>query len=132
MRHLSIWFILIILCLSCRQNKIIQGLVGNAIDLAIDTIKQNSNQNPDLILVIGFTKMVLDSAKIQKINPDWIDRVEVMKSTRAKSLFTDTIKVIYVYPKRKYHSKIKRLFRTTGIIYSYHDSFVMMTNSPKC
>jgi hypothetical protein len=111
MRCLPIWLTLIILCLSCRQNKIIQGIVKNSSDLITDTIKPNINKNPELLIVIGNEKMVLDSVKIQEINPDWIDRIEVMKSTRARSLFTDTIKVIYVYPKRKYHSKIKKLLQ---------------------
>jgi hypothetical protein len=132
MKYLSICFFIISLCLGCGQNKTIKEIVSRAADLEIDTLKQNTDQNPDIILVIGNTTMVLDTVNIQKINPDWIDKIEIMKSNRAKSLFTDTIKFIYVYPKRKYHSKIKKLLMITYIINSYHDNLEMMINSPKC
>ena len=111
MRYIVTLLILLIPCHSCKQNNAIKGILGNINESSVDTVTQNTNQNPDLILVVGDNKIVLDSIKIQEINPDWIDKVEVIKGVRAESLFTDTIKVIYVYPKRKYHSKIKKLLK---------------------
>lgn len=111
MKHIVIVLILLIPCHSCKQNNAYKGMLGNIRESSNDTVTQNTNQNPDLILVVGNNKIVLDSIKIQKINPDWIDKIEVIKSVRAESLFTDTIKVIYVYPKRKYHSKINKLLK---------------------
>ena len=111
MRHIALLLILLITCDSCKQNNVIKGTLGNINESAIDTVSQNTNHNPDLILVVGDNKIVLDSVKIQEINPDWIDKVEVVKGVRAESLFTDTIKVIYVYPKRKYYSEIKKLLK---------------------
>lgn len=132
MKYLSICFLIIPLCLACGQNKTIKEIVSRAADLEIDTIKQPTNQKPYIILVIGNTTMVLDSVNMQKVNPDWIDKIEIMKSTRAKTLFTDTIKFIYVYPKRKYHSKIKKMLMITYNINSYNGNFKMIIYSPQC
>ena len=67
---------------------------------------QSDSTKPVLIIVLKSTMIELDSVSIQKINPDWIDKIEVIKEQKYSALYGNKNGTVYIYPKRKYRKQI--------------------------
>ena len=65
--------------------------------------------NPELIMVINKLNFRLDSISIKKINPKWINKIEVIKNEKSINIHGNKDGVVFIYPKNRYRTKILRL-----------------------
>jgi hypothetical protein len=61
---------------------------------------------PDIYIIIDTFKVKLDSVSIKLINPNWIKKVEVIKSKKEKYIYGNKNPSVMIYPKRKFKKEI--------------------------
>jgi hypothetical protein len=61
---------------------------------------------PEMFLVVDTINIKLDSISVKKIDPKWINKVEVIKEEKYKNIYGDKGGVIMLYAKRRYYKKI--------------------------
>ena len=66
---------------------------------------------PTLVLKIDTLQIKLDSISAEKLHPDWIERVEVVKDEDLKDINGNKDGVIFIYPKEEKRKKIIELYK---------------------
>ena len=66
---------------------------------------------PKFVIKMDKTEYFLDSIP-NSINPNWIDKIEVLKSEEQKYLYGNGNGVVLIYPKKKYFKQISTLLET--------------------
>jgi len=67
---------------------------------------------PKFVIKMDNTEYLLDIIP-DSINPDWIEKIEVLKSEEQKYIYGNDNGVVLIYPKKKYFEQISFLLRTT-------------------
>jgi hypothetical protein len=65
------------------------------------------NPYPDVFVKIDTCKIKLDSLTIKLIDPNWIKKIEVIKSEKYKEVFGNKDGTIMIYIKKKYNKNIR-------------------------
>lgn len=65
---------------------------------------------PTLILKIDTVNVKLDSISIKKLNPNWVKRIEVVKSEKFQHIYGNTDGVVFIYPKKNKRKKLIELY----------------------
>jgi len=84
-------------------------MYGQADSLDIKIIiqsEQSYTQKPALVLVLDTYRIHLDTMSLKLIQPNWIKRLEVIKSEKLKTVHGNTDGVVFIYPKRRYRKRI--------------------------
>jgi hypothetical protein len=64
------------------------------------------------VLRIKKASFLVDTITLQKINPDWIDRIEVLKYEKNKYMDPPPARTtILIYFKRQYNEKVKQILK---------------------
>jgi hypothetical protein len=87
---------------------ILQGQVAQPLDKT-KLIEHNiypPEVHPDIYILIDTFKIKLDSVSIKLINPNWIKKVEVIKSKNEKYIYGNKNPSVMIYPKRKFKEEI--------------------------
>ena len=66
---------------------------------------------PKFVIIMDKTEYFLDLIP-NSINPNWIDKIEVLKSEEQKYLYGNGNGVVLIYPKKKYFKQISLLLET--------------------
>lgn len=66
---------------------------------------------PKFVIKMDKTEYFLDSIP-NSINPNWIDKIEVLKSEEQKYLYGNGNGIVLIYPKKKYFKQIGLLLET--------------------
>ncbi|MCH7413575.1 hypothetical protein MM213_08775 [Belliella sp. R4-6] len=66
---------------------------------------------PKFVIKMDKTEYSLDSIP-NSIKPNWIDKIEVLKSEEQKNLYGNGNAVVLIYPKKKYFKRISSLLET--------------------
>ena len=77
---------------------------------------------PTLFLVIGTTKIQLDSLSIKKIEPNWIKRMEVIKEERYQNIYGNKDGVVFIYIKKRFHNRILKLLDSEITTHYLHNT----------
>jgi hypothetical protein len=64
---------------------------------------------PVMILKINKTEVTLDSLSIKKINPDWIEKIVVLKDDSSEKIYGNKEGVIIIYAKSNKWEKLREI-----------------------
>ncbi len=80
---------------------------------------------PKSKLVIDTTWYPLDKIKMAKIDPSWIEKIELFKNENEKNIYSDKNGTILIYPKKQFVDKALMILnsQTDTLIYSTVDSY---------
>lgn len=74
-----------------------------------ETSKDINIKDAQFVLVLKKTEVSIDTLTMKKINPDWVDKVEVIRFDNSIIRETPTKSTILIYIKRKYIDNAKGL-----------------------
>ena len=63
------------------------------------------------ILKMDATAVRLDSLEIQNIDPEWIERIEMLKDKEGKRSYESKENIVIIYPKKKKRNKFRKLIK---------------------
>ena len=89
----------------------------------VDTIANNTINNDkvlnykdaQIIMVLKKDKVPIDTIIVKKINPDWIDKLEVIRFEKAIISEVSTKTTILIYIKRKNVKKAREIIQNTNM-----------------
>ncbi len=84
----------------------------NLNDISVQLNSKTLDSLPKFIIKMNKTEYFLDTIP-DSINPDWIKKIEVLKSKEQKYIYGNGNGVIIIYPKKKYFEQISSLLKTT-------------------
>jgi len=74
--------------------------------------KLKTDTLPIYVLRIKKASFLVDTVTLNKINPDWIDRIVVLKNEKNKYMDPPPAKTtILIYFKRQYNEKVKQILK---------------------
>jgi hypothetical protein len=59
------------------------------------------------MLILGKENHRIDTTMLDKIDPTWIKKIEVLKSEEEKNIYGNNNGIILIYPKKRFHQEIK-------------------------
>jgi hypothetical protein len=78
------------------------------------TVRINSGAHdslPKFVIKMNGTEYFLDSIP-NSINPNWIDKIEILKSEEQKYIYGNGNRIVLIYPQKKYYKQISSLLET--------------------
>jgi hypothetical protein len=63
------------------------------------------------MLILGNENHRIDTTMLDKIDPTWIKKIEVLKSQEGKNIFGNNNGIILIYPKKRFHQEINTLIK---------------------
>lgn len=84
----------------------------NLNDISVRINSEPLDSLPKFVIKMNETEYFLDTIP-NSINPNWIKKIEVLKSERQKSICANDNGVVLIYPKKKYYGQISFLLKTT-------------------
>lgn len=85
------------------------GQKGNDITVRINSEPLDSL--PKYVIKLNETEYYYDTLP-ESINPNWIEKIEVLKSEEQKNIYGNGNGIILIYPKKEYFSQISLLLQT--------------------
>lgn len=73
----------------------------------------NTDQ-PEFIVIIDTLRIKFDSISVDKINPKWIKKMEVLKEVKDMDTFGNKTACILIYPKKRYYKRIIKISLMMG------------------
>ncbi len=83
----------------------------NLNDISVRINRESLDSLPKYVIKMDETEYFLDSIP-NSINPNWIEKIVVLKSEEQKYLYGNGNGVILIYPKKKYFKQISSLLET--------------------
>jgi len=83
----------------------------NLDDITVRINSEPLDSLPRFVIKMNETEYFLDTIP-DSINPDWIEKIEVLKSEEQKYIYGDGNGVVLIYPKKKYFAQISLLLET--------------------
>lgn len=102
MRYLCIILMLSISSLLFGQN-------SNHVSVQINS--QFLDSIPKFVIKLKETEYILDSIP-SSLNPNWIKKIEVLKSEEEQKIYGNKNGIVVIYPKKRYHKRIRRLLKS--------------------
>lgn len=84
----------------------------NPNDISVRINSEPLDSLPQFVVKMNETEYFLDSIP-DSINPDWIEKIEVLKSEAQKYIYGNNNGVVLIYPKKKYFEQIGYLLKIT-------------------
>jgi len=84
----------------------------NSNDISVRINSEPLDSLPQFVIKMNETEYFLDTIP-DSINPDWIEKIEVLKSEEQKYIYGNNNGVVLIYPKKKYLEQISFLLKTT-------------------
>jgi hypothetical protein len=93
----------------------------NPNDISVRINSESLDSLPKFVIKMNETEYFLDSIP-DSINPNWIDKIEVLKSETQKYIYGDGNGIVLIYPKRKYFEQISLLLESNPNAQKVKDS----------
>jgi|GEM_PF-1457473 len=84
----------------------------NLNDISVRINSEPLDSLPKFVIKMNETEYFLDTIP-DSINPNWIEKIEVLKSEEQKYIYGSDKGVVLIYPKKKYFEQISFLLKTT-------------------
>ena len=84
----------------------------NLNDISVRINSEPLDSLPKFVIKLNETEYFLDTIP-DSINPDWIEKIEVLKSEEQKYIYGNGNGVVLIYPKKEYFEQISLLLKTT-------------------
>lgn len=84
----------------------------NLNDIAVRINSEPLDSLPKFVIKLNETEYFLETIP-DSINPNWIEKIEVLKSEEQKYIYGNGNGVVLIYPKKKYFEQISLLLRAT-------------------
>ena len=83
------------------------------------------NNSPRSMLVVDTMRYPLDNITMAKIDPNWIEKIELFKDEHEKYIYSDKNGIILIYPKKRFidHALMILNSKTDTLIYKTVDSY---------
>lgn len=86
------------------------GQSGNEIAVRINC--EHLDSSPKFFIIMDENEYFLDSIP-SSINPNWIEKIEVLKSGKQKYIYGNKNGIVVIYPQRRYFNQLNLLLETT-------------------
>lgn len=88
-------------------------------------INSKGSNTPKSMLVVDTTSYPLDEITMAKIDPNWIEKIEILKNEDEKNIYGNRNGTILIYPKKKFVDNALMILnsQTDTLIYNTVDSY---------
>lgn len=100
----KIIFTILFLCISVLSY-------GQSETETFDMRESGKSVYPELILKIDTLEIKLDSISIKRIDPNWIEKIEVIKDKQLMKQYENADGIVLIYPKKKFWEKLLILYK---------------------
>ena len=83
-------------------------LLFSVVFTSLAQVNNDSADYPNRILILDTIKIPLENSKDYFIAVEWVEKMEIIKDEKYRTLFGNKDGVIYIYIKKKYIKKVKR------------------------
>ena len=83
----------------------------NLNDISVRINSEPLDSLPKFVIKMNETEYFLDTIP-DSINPNWIEKIEVLKSEEQKYIYGNGDGIVLIYPKKEYFEQISLLFET--------------------